>query len=294
MDIRYLRHFLALADELHFGRAAARLNMAQAPLSQSIRRLETHLGARLFDRSPQGGTRLTDAGRRLLPEAMAAVRAFEAAMQAARPPGGAAHPPLRLGFVTLSLPDRLPRAVRAFETAHPGRIVSLQEGSSAALLEGMAAGRLDLAVIHPTAAAPPALRLLPIRRERMVAALPGDHPLGTRRSIALRDLAGDALIFFPRSASPDLHDALLPVLRGAGLAGRIRQEVRTTSTMLLLVAAGLGCALVAESARRLPVSGVAFVELSDLDPGLEWGLDLALPPGEGSPAIRALAQLLVA
>lgn len=293
MDIRHFRHFLAVAEELHFGRAAARLNMAQAPLSQSIRRLEAHLGTRLFDRSPHAGTRLTEAGRSFRPAAERAVQQFDAAVGQARKAGGAASAPVRVGFVTLGLLERLPRALRALENAHPDVSVRLEEGATSALLEGVARGRLDLALVHPAREVPDGVQLSEIRRDRIVAALPRGHPLADRRRVALSELAGDPMIFFPRSASPDLHDSLHAVFRSAGLTPRVHQEARSTPTMLLLVAAGLGHALVAESARFLPFSDVAFVAISDLPADLRWGLDLAWKPELAEAPVRRLAERLL-
>ncbi len=292
MDIRYFRHFLAVADELHFGRAATRLNMAQAPLSQSIRRLEEHLGLRLFERSRQHGTRLTDAGRVLRPEARKAVKAFDAALASARSAATQVEPPVRLGFVTLGLLERLPSAITAFEGLRPGLAVQLEEGSSAALLKGVETGRLDLALVHPVADPPRGVSLEPLRRDQVIAALPEDHPLAGRQRVNLRDLSGDALIFFPRSASPVLHDALMPVLSEAGLDKKIHQQVRSTPTMLLMVAAGLGWALVAESVRRLPFSGVSFIKLTGLPKNLTWGLDIAVSAEDCSPTAAELSRLL--
>lgn len=293
MDIRYFRHFLAVAEELHFGRAARRLGMEQAPLSQSIRRLEAHLGVRLFDRSPRGGTRLSEAGRRLRPQAERAVLQFDAAMDSARRPDAAGPVPVRVGFVTLGLLGALPRALRQIAVLRPEVSVRLEEGATAGLLDRVADGRLDLALVHPVADPPPGLTLTEVRRDRIVAALPAVHPLAARGAVSLRMLAGEPLIFFPRGASPDLHAGLRAAYRMQGLEPRIEQEARSTPTMLLLVAAGLGHALVAESARALPFSNVAFVAVSDLPEHLHWGLTLAWRPEHAEPAVRDLAGMLL-
>lgn len=292
MEIRYLRHFLAVAEELHFSRAARRLNMEQAPLSQSIRRLEDHLGTRLFDRSARGGTRLTEAGRRLRVEAERAVIHFEAAMQSARHPESAGPVIVNAGFVTLGLLGPLPRAIRAMATIRPEVSVRLQEGATASLLERVSDGRLDLALVHPVDRAPRGLELVQVRRDRIVAALPAEHPLANRNRITLHDLAAEPLIFFPPAASPDLHYRLQTAFADLGIVPRIEQEARSTPTMLLLVAAGLGYALVAESARYLPFSNVSFLPVTDLPDGLDWSLALASNPQQTSEAGLELAELI--
>ena len=292
MDLRYLRHFLAVADELHFGRAAARLNMAQAPLSQSIKRLEAHLGTQLFDRSPQSGTRLTEAGRRFRPAAERAVREFDTAIAQARRDGAPAPEPVRVGFVTLGLSDRLPHAIRTLEGLYPEISVRLEEGATRPMLDAIASGKLQMALVHPVHDTPPGVILTPVRRDRVVAALPIQHPLATRRSVSLRELAAEPLIFFPRGISPDLHDGLLLAFHALGLRPRIHQEARSTPTMLLLVAAGLGYALVAEGARQMPLTNVRYLPVTDLPSDLRWGLDLATLETMDSGVAGRLVELL--
>lgn len=292
MDIRYLRHFLAVAEELHFGRAARRLGMEQAPLSQSIKRLEAHLGVRLFERSARSGTRLTEAGRRLRPEAERALLQFQAAMDSARQVAQPAPVTLRVGFVTLGLMGPLPGAIRAMEQARPDVSVRLEEGATADLLERVAEGRLDLALFHPVERRPPGVAVRPVRRDRIIAALPSSHRLAGRGKVSLRDLADDPLILFPSASGADLRRGILQAYRDFGLTPRIEQEARSTPTMLLLVAAGLGYALVAESARYLPFSNVAFVALSDLPDTLDWGLWLGWREGALSEAARDFAGRL--
>jgi DNA-binding transcriptional LysR family regulator len=229
----------------------------------------------------------------LRPQAERAVQQFEAAIDSARRADAGVPVPVRVGFVTLGLLGPLSRALRQISVTRPDVSVRLEEGATAALLDRVADGRLDLALVHPMADPPPSLAVTEVRRDRIVAALPASHPLGGRRSVSLRTLAAEPLIFFPRSASPDLYAALRGAYRAQGLDPRIEQEARSTPTMMLLVAAGLGYALVAESARSLPFSNVAFVPVSDLPDDLHWGLALACRPDAAEPAARDLAQLLL-
>jgi DNA-binding transcriptional LysR family regulator len=293
MDLRQLRQFVAVADELHFGRAAARLNMEQAPLSQAIKRLEAALGATLFDRSPRGGTRLTPAGRVLRAEAEQAIRAFDRAVAQTRRAAGSAVDPLQVGFVTAGVLAVLPRALAAFSAGHPGVPVRLAEGATADLLRGVQEDRLQMALVHPVEAPPPGVTLTEVQRDRTVAALPRAHPLAGRRSLHLRDLAGEPLIFFPRAASPDLYRRFMQHFARAGFRPRIEQEASATPTILLLVAAGLGYALVPDSARSLDFAAVAFVPLVDLPDDLAWPLALAWKPATASATARALAARIL-
>ena len=293
MDIGYLRHFLAVADELHFGRAALRLNMEQAPLSQSIRRLERRLGVTLFERSRRGGTKLSEAGLRLLPEARQAVQQFELALLSVQPATAQSPTQLRVGFVTLGLLDLLPSAVRAMAASHPHVSVRLVEGSTSALLDHLAGGRLDLALVHPVDPPPAKLGLTLIREDRIMAALPAAHPLAGRPRVSLRDLASEPLVFFPPESSPMLHAQIKSAFASLGLTPRIEQEARATPTMLLMVAAGFGYALLGESARYLPFSNVAFVPVSDVPPTLRWSIALARRLEPSGEATQAFASMLL-
>jgi len=293
LDIRQLRQFVAVADELHFGRAAARLNMEQAPLSQAIRRLEASLGATLFDRSPRGGTRLTPAGRVLRAEAEQAIRAFDTAVTRTRRAGGSAFDPLLVGFVTAGVLEVLPRALASFAATNPSVPVRLAEGATADLLRGVQEDRLTLALVHPVETPPPGVTLDEVRRDRTVAALPRAHPLAGRRQLHLRDLAGEPMIFFPRAASPDLYRRFMQHFAREGFRPRSEQEASATPTILLLVAAGLGFALVPDSARNLDFAAVSFVPVVDLPAELAWPLALAWKPAAAPATARALAGCIL-
>jgi len=213
-------------------------------------------------------------------------------MQSVRHPEATAPVIVSVGFVTLGLLGPLPRAIRAMATIRPEVSIRLQEGATAALLDRVAEGRLDMALVHPVDRAPRGLELVSVRRDRIVAALPAEHPLASRNKVTLNDLASEPLIFFPPAASPDLHYRLQTAFAELGIVPRIEQEARSTPTMLLLVAAGLGYALVAESARYLPFSNVSFVSVTDLPEGLDWSLALAFDPQNVSASGRELAEMI--
>jgi len=292
MDIRYLRHFLAVAEELHFGHAANRLNMEQAPLSQSIKRLETFLGVTLFDRSPRGGTKLTGAGQVLKAEAEKTVAQFDRAISLTRRFAGSTLEPIKVGFVTAGVLDILPNAVKSFSNSFPEIRIQLQEGSTSDMLAAVDADRIQLALVHPIDTPPPGVVLEEIRRERTMVALPRSHPFAGRKQIPLRDLADEPLVFFPRTASPDLYKRFMSYFQDQGVTPHIEQEARLTPTILLLVSAGLGYGLVQESARKLPFPNIVFLPLSDLPFDLHWSLSLAWKPRVASKAVQDFAATI--
>ena len=230
MNIQHFRHFLAVSEDLHFGRAAHRLNIEQAPLSQSIRRLENELGVALFDRSRRSGTRLTPAGTAMVEEARKTLAQFERAVSIARRAGGVDQV-ARVGFVTAATFDLLPRVVRQFSIDHPDNTLKLREGSSTELLDAVANDQVDLALVHPIRVMPPGLSLEDVRSDKTVVALPGNHALASRDSLDMDDLKDVPLIFFPRSVSPDLHRRFTDFFREQGVEPRIGQEARLTPTI---------------------------------------------------------------
>jgi DNA-binding transcriptional LysR family regulator len=283
VDLRYLRHFVAVAEELHFGRAAARLNMEQAPLSQSIQRLEKSLGVRLFERSARG-TRLTRSGGVLLQEARAAIAQFEHALSATRAVEHGRQDPIQVGFVTAGILHLIPTAIRSYREQFADAQVKLIEAPTSDLLAAVEAGRLDLALVHPFEHNFPSLVLEDLQRDHTLIALPRQHPLARNSLVSFEDLAAEPLIFFPRSASPDLHDKIVAAFLDRGLTPRIEQEARFTPTILSLVSAALGYAFVQESAQALPFPGIVFRPLKDLPPDLFWSLSLAWKPQTATPA----------
>lgn len=292
MDVRHLRHFLAIADELHFGRAARRLNMEQAPLSQSIKRFEAALGFALFERSRHGGTRITAAGARFVDDARKAVAQFDRAMAKAQGLPEQISAPVSIGFVTAALFEILPAGLKPFRRRFADADVRLSEGRTTELIEQVADGTLDLALINAPADRPAAVAFELLRRDRTIAAIPRSDPMARLRALRLRELAGEPLVFFPREASPDLHEGIKKAFRDLGAAPRVVQQASYTPTILALVAAGLGYALVQESARALPFADVVFRPLADLPAELTWDLHLAWNPGVAKASTRLLADFL--
>ena len=290
MDLHHLRHAIALADEGHFGRAAARCGMAQAPLSQSIQRLERELGFALFERSRKG-TRLTPAGQAFVTDARVAVTAAERAANIARSVADQ-QTPVRIGLVSIALWGPLPALLKA---AHAAAIpVTLTEASTDDQLDLVATGKLDLAFVSPPFAGPARLHARAMTAEPLIAALPAASLRADEsEAVPLARLA-HRLILFPSAQGPALHAAILALFRARGLQPHVVQEAARMPTILTLVAAGLGAALVpAGVARHMPVPGVAFRRLKDVRDVPKWPLTLVhLPLPAKSPAASLLRHWL--
>jgi DNA-binding transcriptional LysR family regulator len=286
MTIHRFRHFLAVAGEGNFGRAAARLGMKQPPLSQSIRRLERDLGVALLERTPTGA-RLTRAGEAFLPEAQAAVAAAERAVALARE-AAAPRSPVRVGVVSVALWEILPSLLRAAQMAQVD--IELEQATTNNQLSALAGGELDLGLVSPPFDAPPRLRSIALASEPVVVAVPADVAPRERKSIPLSSIA-DRLILFSRAEGPVLHDAIVAMFRTRGLEPVIVQESPQMMTTLALVAAGVGASLVpAPLSRCVSIDGLAFRRL---EPGLDpphWPVALAhMPLSAPSPAAKLLA-----
>ncbi|MFL6055118.1 MAG: LysR substrate-binding domain-containing protein [Actinoallomurus sp.] len=257
MDLRQLRYFVAVAEELHFGRAAERLNMAQPPLSQAIRRLETDLGVDLLHRTTRR-VELTDAGRGYLARARKILgEVAEAAHEARRVAAGAVGH-LAIGCVGSATYSLLPALSRGLCLELPGvdfsfRGEMLVPDQAAALRTG----EIDLALLRPPIA-DLSLTVLPLRRDRLVVAVPANHPLAALRQVGVTDMADADLIVHSADRRSVMYDVVLGLFRDAGVEPRIRHEVGETSTLITLVAGGLGVAVVPEPVAVLALEGVVF------------------------------------
>ena len=275
MELKQLRCFLAVAEELGFGRAAQRLNMLPSALGRHVRLLEEELGAPLFLRTTRQVS-LTPAGAVLLPEAGAILARAAAAAQQVRalaPPAGGL---LRIGAIDSAAAGLLPDLLYRFRRAVPGVTTRLVEAKSAQVLPLLRAGRLELGFIRPPPPEP-GLRYEPLLQEKPVVALPRAHPLAARRRLRLQDLSGQPIILPPRATRPHSHGVAMRLFALLGEAPMVAQEAEEKQTMIGLVAAGLGLALLPEWAARMRVPGVACRPL-DLPPGTdlpEWSLGAA-------------------
>ena len=259
MDLRRLRYFVAVAEELHFGRAAQRLNISQPPLSVQIRTLEREIGAPLLIRT-QRRVELTEAGRVLLEEARRLLGQAEAAVIHVRRAAEGTVGRLTVGFVSTVDYSILPPLVRRFRQKYPGitlKLLELTGDRQQALLQS---GELDLGLsILPSPASD--LTMRPVFREPLIAAVPASHPLAARRRAALRSLAAEPFIQFPRELAPGLYDLAIAACQKAGFTPNLSQEAIQMQTILGLVAAGLGVAVVPRCMSKLQRADVHYLSL---------------------------------
>lgn len=257
MELRQLRYFVAVAEELHFGRAAVRVHIAQPPLSQAIRALEDELGARLFTRTSRS-VALTKAGEAFWVEARSILAQAETAVRSVRRIEEGAAGELAVGYMNPAMDAVLCRALAAFSRERPGVGLRLRELPSPAQLEEVRAGRLDLGFIRQAGQDLRGLESVTVVREPYVLALPTKHPLARLRAVPLAEAGKCPLILFPRTQMPKLHDAVLAGFRASGAEPHIAQEVQGKHASLALVAAGLGLCLVPASAREWRRKGVVL------------------------------------
>ncbi|MCF3138179.1 LysR family transcriptional regulator [Paenarthrobacter sp. AR 02] len=288
MELRQIEAFLAVAEELHFGRAAERLRMAQSPLSQTIKKLEKGLGAPLFERNTRSVT-LTTAGHSLLPHARRILEEVDLAQRAVNAGNGTVYGKLAIGFSGALNHTTLPPLTRALRQEYPQLDVTLHGGLlTQEALQQLGNGALDLAFIGLPVDAP-SLATRRIATERLGATLPTDHPLAARSSVGLTDLAGDPFITMPAAQGSTLREVTFAACAAAGFRPRISQEVADPYTALSLVASGVGISLMPESIEGIMPTGTVFLPLDGDDVLLFSGL--AWNPGGLSPALRAALQV---
>ncbi|KXE12962.1 LysR family transcriptional regulator [Pseudomonas aeruginosa] len=291
MELRHLRYFIAVAEELHFGRAAERLGISQPPLSQQIQALEEEIGARLFERTNRR-VELTDAGRLFLDESRQVLAQVDKAVLLARRAHLGELGELKIGF-TSSAPftSTIPSSIHAFRKAYPDVHLDLQEMSSRQVLKALLEESLQVGVIRPLAL-PDAVHWVELFREPLVAVLRADHPLaaGSEDSLAIAALAEEPFVFFPRSYGTGLYDQVIALTRQAGFSPRIAQEASEAMTIIGLVSAGLGVSILPASFRRTRVDGVVYRTLSD--PEATTAVWLVRRQNEGSPLALSFIDLV--
>ena len=261
MELRQLRYFVAVAEELHFRRAAERLHISQPPLSQQIRALEDELGFTLLTRTRRR-VQLTAAGDAFLRDARALLSELEGAVATARRIDAGQTGRLRVAFVGSALLSIVPGTVERFRASRPGVAIELRERSTVDQLRAVSAGVVDVGLVRPPIEDDGQLRLQTVLRERTVAALPAGHALASMTRVSLRRLAAEPLVLFPRDQAPGYHDLLIEALAGAGAGPRVIQYAPEMLTIIGLVAAGTGVSLVPASVSRLALDGVTYRPVS--------------------------------
>lgn len=292
IELRQLRYFIAVAEEMHFGRAAVRLHMTQPPLSQTIQSLEAALGTQLFART-QRSVALTPAGLALLPEARRIVLQTGALPDLAQRAASGATGNLSLAFVSTADYSVLPPFLREFCAAYPQVQIDLREATTDVQLDDLEQGRIDVGLLIPPMPdkMKAQLEYAAVLSEPLILAAPeGLKALSGDAPMALKNLPDMPLIIFPRRIAPAFHDAILACLHDAGLSPRIGQEAIQMQTIVGLVSAGMGFALVPQSVSNLKRPGVEYKSLSGKPPLVETGL--AWRRDNTSPVLRAFLELL--
>jgi DNA-binding transcriptional LysR family regulator len=289
-ELWQLRYFIAVAETLHFSRAAARLHISQPPLSRAIRALEEQLGVVLFARSRRR-VELTPEGTHFLAQARLVIGQLEHAATELRGMAAGERGRLRIGFVSLAGYGVLPGLLKAYKAAQPGVALALREMLSPEQATALAAGQLDFGLLLPPVANAEDLEHVVVQRDRFLVALPARHRLArtsgrTAGKLAVRELAGEAFVMVPREIAPGLYDIVSALASRAGFSLNVAQEAIQMQTVVSLVSSGLGVAIVPGSLANLGRRGVVYREIADAHPRLE--LWLAWRRGELGAAAREL------
>lgn len=273
---RQLRYFTVLAEELHFGRSARRLNISQPPLSASIQQLEQDVGASLLERTSRN-VALTPAGRVFADRARRLLADLDESTGLARTiaasPGGV----VRVGFVPSMIFRGLPEILAAFRRQRPGYSVELRDMNSAGQLAALVELRLELGFVHQFEAVPD-VDAMPVATEPFVCCLPSDHALARHPSLSLAEIGLEPLIIFSRDRAPAYHDHILGLFRAARTEPLVAHEVANWLTIVALVGHGIGVALVPSSLAKVTLGRAVFVPLRE--PWASCDVHCVWAPGE--------------
>lgn len=297
MELRHLRYFIAVAEELHFTRAAERLHIGQPPLSHAIQMLEADVGALLFQRSKRW-VRLTEAGKLFLQDARRILALSEQAAETARRAQRGEAGELRIGF-TFSTPftPLFAAVINRYRQQFPAVTLTLHEMSSQRQLQAIGQRQLDLGFVRPPdgaaelSATSDTLAFTRLRQDPLVVVLPATHPLAGQPGIALKELADAAFVMYPPGAGTGIYLQILRLCRSAGFVPRVAQEAGEASTIIGLVAAGCGISILPGSFDRIQMSGVCYRPISD--PAATTSLLLTQRRDEAAPLVDAFVALAV-
>ena len=289
MELRRLRYFVAVAEELNFTRAADRLGINQPPLSFQIQQLEEELGTPLFQRHARG-VDLTDAGKLLLEEGRIILKQVEATETSVRQRARGETGQVRIGagggtyFHPL-----IPTILREYCRRYPKVVVEPQSSNTALLVAQLLARQIDAAFIRPPLVTDEGLTLEPLVREETVIALPVGHRLARHASLPLTALKGETLVLYPRALSPPGYDFTIAALSKAGVKPVVRQEAPDVLSVIPLVAAGFGISILPQAASRILADDVVYVRAEGDAP--RWDIALAHRRNERSAAVKNLAAV---
>ena len=290
MELRHLRYFVAVAEELSFTRAAERLHIGQPPLSHQIQALEAEVGAQLLERSKRW-VRLTEAGKHFLEDARRVLELSQQAMQTARRVQRGEAGELRVGYTySTPLTPLFANTINRYRERYPGVTLILEEVSTQRQLDALAARELDLGLIRPPEGGlPDTLQADVLREDRLILALPANHPLTAHKSITIADLEGLPFVMFPKDAGTGIYTQIIRLCRAAGFQPTIAMEAKEASTMIGLVAARCGIAIMPPSFGIIAMEGVKYCELAD--PAVRTALMLARRKDDRSALVAAFVEV---
>ena len=272
MELRHLRYFKAVADELNFTRAASRLRVAQSAVSSQIQDLENELGVVLLERSRRRVT-LTAAGEAFVQASERILRSVEEACRQARRIGHGEYGTLAIGFIGSQSHEWMPRVLKRFRAKYPEVEVTLMEIHPSQQLEALLARTLDVGLVGPISGKPPpGLRLECFSEEWPFVGMPNDHRFARLPKVALAQLKDEPFIFTSEKNSPSYRSLISRMCERAGFVPRVVQEVDRARTGVQYVAAGFGISIFAEHISRLPAPGVRFVPLSGPVQKMRYGI----------------------
>ncbi|MGF1481843.1 MAG: LysR family transcriptional regulator [Cyanophyceae cyanobacterium] len=287
MELRHLKYFVAVAEELHFGRAAAKVHITQPVISDQIRRLEQELGVQLFSRTKRT-VQLTKPGKLFFAEAKQILEQVEKAVTVVQKAERGELGSLIIGYTGPALYTVLPEIVRTFRDRSPEVELVLREICTHHQLEALRAGDIEVGFLHPPIDGN--FETVSIMTEKMVLALPEGHPLTSFPQIPVRKLSDQSFILFPQQEGPSLYSRILSICQQAGFNPKIVQEVTPQPTMIGLVAAGIGVSFVSASLQNLNRPGVVYRELDVPTPELE--LVAAWQPTGLSPVLQRFLEVV--
>ena len=264
MELRHLRYFVTLAEELHFRRAAERLHIAQPPLSQQIRQLETELGFSLFYRTKRS-VQLTEAGIVFLVEAQRILTQLTLAIQVGRQVSRGEIGQLVIGFVSSTAYNVLPPILRTFRSHFPNVKLGLQELTTDQQVQWLREKRIDIGLFRPPIE-DDGFSVEPIFEEALMVALPETHALAHQSEVSLRSLAHESFMMIPRNVAPGLYDPIISSCQQAGFSPIVAQEAIQLQTIVSLVAAEMGVAIVPASLQQLQRPGIVYKEIAESTP----------------------------
>jgi DNA-binding transcriptional LysR family regulator len=263
MELRHLRYFIAVAEELNFTRAAEKLHMAQPPLSQQIQQLEAELGFQLFRRTKRTVT-LTEAGKIFFQESRKILLQVDRAIQLGQQTSRGELGQLTIGFVSSASHNVVPAILQAFRTLHPAVKLELREMTTNEQLQRLREGQIDIGFIRPPVE--DGINSEIVFREALILALPETHAMAKCDRVELRSLKDEPFILFPRALAPGLYDRIISFCQQAGFSPIAAQEAIQMQTIVSLVAASMGVAIVPESMQNFQRSGVVYKPLQESGP----------------------------